>query len=430
MEQALQRYALIKHVTDDAPSNDPGWIRIDSVVQNWISNSISTDLHQVVRERGCTTRHLWLAIENQFLGNREQRTLHLDDAFRTFVQGDLSVNEYCCKFKAIADGLADLGAPVEDRILVLNILRGLNQRFKHVGSIIRRYSSFSNLLKVQDDLLLEEIHMDSIGPPAAPTALNTNAASPAAKPPSSTPSRTPNGKSSDTGGNRNKNNNKNRNSDNGGGNNGKNNNSGGGRDGSSGQTTAPIGSDDRTNAPWPAYGHPWQGHMTMYPGPVPVGQQRPQAFVATPGLYASPGLLSGPQQQPLYQQVAPAPGWNPWLSAGWNQQSLANSSTMTLHPPPTLVQDWVTDSGETHHTTPSVGNISTLRPLASSTPSFIVVGNGSSLLITSVGDSVLPGPFYLNNILLAPDMVQSLLLSVVLQLTIGALWNLTRLVCL
>jgi hypothetical protein len=64
MEQALQRYALIKHVTDDAPSNDPGWIRMDNVVLNWISNSISTDLHQVVRERGCTARHLWLAIEN------------------------------------------------------------------------------------------------------------------------------------------------------------------------------------------------------------------------------------------------------------------------------------------------------------------------------------------------------------------------------
>jgi hypothetical protein len=45
MEQALQRYALIKHVTDDAPSNDPGWIQMDSVVLNWISNSISTDLH-------------------------------------------------------------------------------------------------------------------------------------------------------------------------------------------------------------------------------------------------------------------------------------------------------------------------------------------------------------------------------------------------
>jgi hypothetical protein len=48
MEQALQRYALIKHVTDNAPSNDPGWIQMNSIILNWISNSISADLHQVV----------------------------------------------------------------------------------------------------------------------------------------------------------------------------------------------------------------------------------------------------------------------------------------------------------------------------------------------------------------------------------------------
>jgi hypothetical protein len=34
--------------------------------------------------------------------------------------------------------------------------------------------------------------------------------------------------------------------------------------------------------------------MTMYPDPVPTGQQHPHAFVTTPALYASPGLLSGP----------------------------------------------------------------------------------------------------------------------------------------
>jgi hypothetical protein len=63
------------------------------------------------------------------------------------------------------------------------------------------------------------------------------------------------------------------------------------------------------------------------------------------------------------------------------------------------------------HTTPLYQLVIFLlfRPLASSNPSSIIVGNGSSLLITSVRDSVLPGPFYLNNILLAPDMVQSLL---------------------
>jgi hypothetical protein len=51
----------------------------------------------------------------------------------------------------------------------------------------------------------------------------------------------------------------------------------------------------------------------------------------------------------------------------------------------------------------------TPHTLTSSSPSSIIVGNGSTLLITSVGDSVLPGLFYLNNILLAPDLVQSLL---------------------
>jgi uncharacterized membrane protein YgcG len=236
MEQALHRYALLQHVMDDTLSIDPRWIRMDSIVLNWISISISVNLHQVIRECGCMTRHLWLTIENQFLGNREQRTLHLDAAFRTFVHSDLLVNEYCLKFKAIADGLADLHAPVEDWILVLNILQGLNQCFEHVGSIIRRYSPFLNFLKVQDDLLLEEIHMDSTGHLAAPTALYTNVAFPTAKPLSSTPSLLPTGGNGSIGDNRTKYHNKNRNSGHGGGHSGKNNTGGGGCGGSSGQT--------------------------------------------------------------------------------------------------------------------------------------------------------------------------------------------------
>jgi hypothetical protein len=58
MEQALQHYALLQHVTDDTLSTNPVWIRMDNVVLNCISNSISVDLHQVVRKRGCMARHL------------------------------------------------------------------------------------------------------------------------------------------------------------------------------------------------------------------------------------------------------------------------------------------------------------------------------------------------------------------------------------
>jgi hypothetical protein len=188
MMMVLKRYGLLDHVNSDvASSTDPSWRRIDSVVQNWISNSITPELHQVVRECGATARHLWLAIENQFLGNREQRTLHIDAAFHNFVQGDLTVNEYCRKFRNMADALADLGSPVDDRILVLNILRGLNPRFEHLSAIIRRYTSFPSFLKVRDDLILEELHLDSSGPPADATTLYTCPAPAAARPPAPTP---------------------------------------------------------------------------------------------------------------------------------------------------------------------------------------------------------------------------------------------------
>jgi hypothetical protein len=82
---------------------------------------------------------------------------------------------------------------------------------------------------------------------------------------------------------------------------------------------------------------------------------------------------------------------------------------MALQPPHNSVNDWVADSSVSHHTTLSVGNISNPRPLNSANPSSIIVGNGSTLPVTSVVDSVIPVPFYLNNILLAPNIVQSLI---------------------
>jgi hypothetical protein len=42
-------------------------------------------------------------------------------------------------------------------------------------------------------------------------------------------------------------------------------------------------------------------------------------------------------------------------------------------------------------------------------PTSIVVGNGSTLPVTSVGASVLPGPFYLNDVLVAPHITHNLL---------------------
>jgi hypothetical protein len=80
---------------------------------------------------------------------------------------------------------------------------------------------------------------------------------------------------------------------------------------------------------------------------------------------------------------------------------------MGLTPP--TVTDRVADSGASNHTTSDVGNLSSVRPPTSTDPSSIIVGNGSALPVTSVGDSTLSGPFYLNNVLVTPDIIQNLL---------------------
>jgi hypothetical protein len=80
---------------------------------------------------------------------------------------------------------------------------------------------------------------------------------------------------------------------------------------------------------------------------------------------------------------------------------------MALTPP--AVIDSVVDFGASNHTTSDASNLTSVRPATSTDTSSIVVGNGSALLITSVGDSALPGPFFLNNVLVTPDIIQNLL---------------------
>jgi hypothetical protein len=106
--------------------------------------------------------------------------------------------------------------------------------------------------------------------------------------------------------------------------------------------------------------------------------------------------------------VPPAPAaWSLWTGS-WDQQSLANSfNTMAMVPP--TVTDWVANSDTSNHTILDVSNSTSVRPPHSNDSSSIIVGNGSSLLITSVSNMALLGPFYLNNILVTPDIIQNLL---------------------
>jgi hypothetical protein len=134
--------------------------------------------------------------------------------------------------------------------------------------------------------------------------------------------------------------------------------------------------------------------------------------------YGPPPQVGPPYTPPLAplpvhrcQQQAPAPlapaTWSPWMGT-WDQQLLVNSfSTMSMVRP--AVTDWVADSNASNHTTSDVSNLTYIRPPHINDPSSIIMGNGSSLPVTSVGDTALLGPFYLKNVLITLDIIQNLL---------------------
>src|SRR6185295_5457605 len=99
-----------------------------------------------------------------------------------FVQGDLSVGEYCRRMKSMADALHDLEDPVSDRVLVLNVLRGLSSTYDHLKGWIARQRPFPTFLQVRGDLALEEMNRGP-GPRAtAPAPAPRVAAPPASSP--------------------------------------------------------------------------------------------------------------------------------------------------------------------------------------------------------------------------------------------------------
>jgi hypothetical protein len=102
-----------------------------------------------------------------------------------------------------------------------------------------------------------------------------------------------------------------------------------------------------------------------------------------------------------------------WLAAGSSASGSGGivpmdglvGSTVVGQLPPAVI-NWVANFVAFNHTTLDVGNLISFRPPHINDPSSIIVGNESSLPVTSVGDTALLGPFYLNNILVTPDIIE------------------------
>jgi hypothetical protein len=266
----------------------------------------------------------------------------------------------------MAASLKEFGDPIGDRQLVLTLLHGLNEKYRHMVSNLKMQRPFPTFPEARTLLLLEEIDVNDVHG-NTPSASNTQALL-AAKPPPPRPTA-PTGPGgfggAPSGGGRNRCCGR---SGNGG-------NNGGGRTNgakpgaqAAGQTTWPV---------LPSGPNPWSGMVQLWPygfAGIPNAMPRPQfgAFDQP-----QPALHMASYHGGYYQQMLPpgygsvAPGgsgasssgassiggtpsyaaWNPMAGGSFDQASLINNfNTMTLTPPPNTTE-WYADSGAGSHMT-------------------------------------------------------------------------------
>jgi hypothetical protein len=240
--------------------------------------------------------------------------------------------------KGLADSLRDLGEPVADRTLVLNLLCGLSPRYDHLKALIKRTMPFPTFSAVHNELLLEELTMTieastparhSTAPPLVPRRLPEDR--PPARPPTAAP-LAPRQHSTTDGDRRPR----------------KGGRGGGGS--SRGSSTGRGGGQG-----WPSFYNPWTDIISMWPSQAPSASCPP---APTPALLTTPPYGTPPSPTygiPPYDMTTPTPAppqlqptgssptttW-PSFAGGWDPAALATAyRTMALAP---LPSDWVIDS--------------------------------------------------------------------------------------
>jgi hypothetical protein len=150
------QYGLRDHVDGSPAKGDNDWVQNDCAIVSWFYNRISPELLSMVSEDNDTAYSIWRAVRNLVRDNKDMRAVYLSAEFRNFYQGDLSVLDYCSRMKVMADRLAGLGAPVVDKDLIHNIVRGLNPWLHHAIPHITLRRRLPSFLKTRSMLQLEE----------------------------------------------------------------------------------------------------------------------------------------------------------------------------------------------------------------------------------------------------------------------------------
>ncbi|XP_031123188.1 uncharacterized protein LOC116025912 [Ipomoea triloba] len=136
------------------------WSRVDAIVLQWIYGTISEDLLHTIIERDSTAEIAWNRLEDIFSDNKNSRALYLEQEFSAVRMEQFpDASSYCQHLKTLVDQLSNVGAPVSNNRLVLQLVSGLTDAYATVGSQIRHEDSLPLFYKARSMIILEETAM-------------------------------------------------------------------------------------------------------------------------------------------------------------------------------------------------------------------------------------------------------------------------------
>jgi hypothetical protein len=135
----LTMYKAMDHVTKGAAPRDPddNWRAVDIHISLWFMGTLTDELYRLVQSGdglACTT---WTRLHKFFLDHQSSRYLFLSKALRSTPRGDMSIATYASKLQGIADDLAAIGRPIEDRDLTLQFIDRLGAAYKLQAEILK-----------------------------------------------------------------------------------------------------------------------------------------------------------------------------------------------------------------------------------------------------------------------------------------------------
>ncbi|KAG7560254.1 Ribonuclease H-like superfamily [Arabidopsis thaliana x Arabidopsis arenosa] len=332
-----------------ANANDEAWHKRDGLVKLWLYGTMTQPLFRSCFQPGGTARDLWLRVENQFRNNKDAKAIQLDNELRTMEIGDMTVREYCQKMKSTAALLANVGTAVTDRTLVMYIINGLNDKFDNIINVIKHKEPFPSFESAKSMLESEETRLKK--PPRASASHTATSSSSTAL--TTTSSQQPQVS------NRNRNNIQ------------RGNRRGGGN----------FNKRGRGNLSY----NNWTSNPYWPPPPPPFWMPQFQGWPHAP----RPPPISRANLVEL-----------PPVDEAYTSDTVADTSG----------SDWYMDSGASAHLATNPGMVQS--NLNHNTGQSVIVGNGSSIPVSSIGSSFLHSktkPLKLNNVLVTPHIVKNLI---------------------